>query len=77
MTLRLGVFALGLFVAIFTFAQHPFNAIQEEARIPLRDGVKLGATLFRPATEGKFPALVFRTPYNKADESMELPLKAA
>ena len=64
-------------ITIFAFAQHPFNVIQEEIRIPLRDGVKLGATLFRPAVNGKFPALVFRTPYNKADESRELPLKAA
>jgi len=43
----------------------------------MRDGVKLGATLFRPAQDGKFPALVFRTPYNRLTESKDLPLKAA
>ncbi len=39
------------------------NIVTEEVRIPLRDGVKFGATLFRPDAEGKFPALVFRSPY--------------
>lgn len=66
-----------LLLSVFTHGQHPLNVIQEEVRIPLRDGVQLGATLFRPAREGKFPALVFRTPYNKANESLEFPLSAA
>ena len=66
-----------LLFSLFAFARHPLNVIQEEVRIPMRDGVKLGATLLRPASEGKFPALVIRTPYNKATESMEFPLKAA
>lgn len=66
-----------LLLSLFVYAQHPFNVIEEEVRIPLRDGVHLGATLFRPADAGKYPALVFRTPYNKANESRELPLKAA
>jgi putative CocE/NonD family hydrolase len=66
-----------LVFAVFAFGEHPFNVIQEEIRIPLRDGIHLGATVFRPAQDGKFPALLFRTPYNKAGESRELPLKAA
>jgi uncharacterized protein len=44
---------------------HPANIIQEEVQIPLRDGVRLGATLYRPDRPGKFPALVYRTPYGK------------
>ena len=43
----------------------------------MRDGVHLGTTMFRPATDGKFPALVFRTPYNKASTTKEFALKAA
>ena len=31
----------------------------------MRDGVKLKANIYRPSKEGKFPALVFRTPYSK------------
>src|SRR3989304_3274679 len=61
------------------FSTHPFNIIQEEIRIPLRDGVKLGATLFRPDQDGKYPALLMRTPYSKDDyiSSSDFPLKAA
>ena len=57
---------------------HPFNIVKEEIRIPLRDGVHLGATLYRPDQEGKFPAIVCRTPYGKDEfDSSEFPLKAA
>ena len=33
--------------------------------VPMRDGVKLYADLYRPAREGKFPVLIVRTPYGK------------
>jgi len=70
-------FLLIVFFCAVVFAEHPLNIIQEEIRIPMRDGIKLGATLFRPGQPGKYPAIVFRTPYNKATESREFPLKAA
>lgn len=44
---------------------HHWNVIREEVQVPMRDGVKLGASLFRPDRPGKFPALVYRTPYGK------------
>jgi uncharacterized protein len=68
-----------LFCAVFIQAQHPLNLIKETVRIPLRDGVRLGATLYRPDEAGKFPAIVFRTPYSKDeyDSAAEFPLKAA
>jgi uncharacterized protein len=55
------------------------NVVVEDVRIPMRDGVTLGATLVRPQTEERLPALVFRTPYGKdrAFESAQFPLKAA
>ena len=55
------------------------NIVREEIRIPLRDGVNLGATLYRPVKEGKYPALVLRTPYGKDayDSRLTFPLKAA
>ena len=42
----------------------------KDVMIPLRDGVKLAADIYRPAldgkaVEGKFPVLLMRTPYNK------------
>ena len=33
--------------------------------LPLRDGVRLGATLLLPARSGRFPTLVYRTPYGR------------
>jgi len=67
------------FVGIQVVAQHPLNIIREEIMIPMRDGIKLGAIVYRPDQEGKFPAIVHRTPYgvDDYDSYAELPLKAA
>jgi putative CocE/NonD family hydrolase len=35
--------------------------------IPMRDGTRLAADVYRPAAEGRFPAVVERTPYNRAE----------
>jgi uncharacterized protein len=60
-------------------AQHSLNIVREDVRIPMRDGITLGAILYRPDLEGKFPALVYRTPYgiDDYDSYAEFPLKAA
>jgi putative CocE/NonD family hydrolase len=44
--------------------------IDLNVRVPMRDGVKLSADIYRPDAEGKFPALLLRTPYsnNAQDE---------
>jgi putative CocE/NonD family hydrolase len=34
--------------------------------VPMRDGVKLSSDLYFPDTEGKFPAILIRTPYNNS-----------
>jgi putative CocE/NonD family hydrolase len=41
---------------------------QESVRIPMRDGVKLAANVFRPQAGGKLPVILVRTPYNKGKE---------
>ncbi len=45
----------------------------------MRDGVKLGAIMYRPDHTGAYPALVYRTPYGaeEYDGYAEFPLKAA
>jgi uncharacterized protein len=40
--------------------------IERNVAVPVRDGVILRADVWRPATSGRFPTLVYRTPYNKA-----------
>jgi putative CocE/NonD family hydrolase len=37
----------------------------ENVPVPMRDGVKLMANIFRPKAEGQFPVVVMRTPYGK------------
>lgn len=60
-------------------AQHAYNLLREEVMIPMRDGVKLGGILYRPAQQGKYPGIVYRTPYGVDDYDgyAEFPLKAA
>ncbi|MBS1542981.1 MAG: CocE/NonD family hydrolase [Bacteroidetes bacterium] len=55
------------------------NIIREEVMIPMRDGIKLGAILYRPEGDQKHPAIVYRTPYgvDDYDAYAEFPLKAA
>lgn len=36
-----------------------------DVKVPMRDGVKLSANLFRPAGAGKLPTILVRTPYGK------------
>jgi putative CocE/NonD family hydrolase len=41
--------------------------LERNVRIPMRDGVRLAADLFRPDAPGRFPALVEYIPYRKDD----------
>jgi putative CocE/NonD family hydrolase len=41
--------------------------IERDVPVPMRDGVVLRADVYRPATGGPFPVLVYRTPYGKRD----------
>ncbi len=50
--------------------------VERNLMIPVRDGVRLAADVYRPAREGKplpgrFPALLTRTPYGKSGSSGE------
>lgn len=58
---------------------YPNVVVERDVRLTMRDGVELGATLFRPDAEGRFPALVYRTPYGQESYGQEpvFPLKAA
>ena len=47
--------------------QSPANSAQHRTNVsvPMRDGVVLRADILLPSAEGKFPALIYRTPYGK------------
>lgn len=59
-------FSLALLLAgvVLPFpAGDPF--IEKDVPVPMRDGVVLRADVWRPAASGRFPVLVYRTPYDK------------
>jgi putative CocE/NonD family hydrolase len=46
-----------------TGSQH--FTVENNVPVPMRDGIVLRADVLRPAAAGKFPVLVYRTPYGK------------
>jgi len=45
----------------------PSAASAFDVAVPMRDGVRLSANIFRPVASGKYPAILLRTPYGKGD----------
>jgi uncharacterized protein len=41
--------------------------VEAGVRVKMRDGIALVADVYRPQAEGRFPVLLQRTPYNRAD----------
>lgn len=41
--------------------------VDDNVAVPMRDGVVLRATVYRPGSGGPFPVLVYRTPYDRLD----------
>ena len=52
---------------IAAFAAGPIEQ-QLRVRIPMRDGVRLEANVFRPAGTARWPAILLRTPYGKGTQ---------
>jgi len=57
-------------------AEHHDVTVERNVAAKMRDGVTLRADIYRPKTEGKFPVLLVRTPYDKTG-SMGFGLRAA
>ena len=45
--------------------------LERNVAIPARDGVVLRADVRRPKKDGKYPVLIFRTPYDKGEGDEE------
>jgi len=57
---------LAIWFAAATAAEPPAGVqIGRDVAVPMRDGIVLRADVYRPARAGRFPVLVFRTPYGK------------
>ena len=60
------VFLPLLFLWTWAWAADQYEVtIERNVQVKMRDGVVLRADIFRPKSEGKFPVLLERTPYNK------------
>jgi len=57
-------------------AQTPDFVREKNVAVAMRDGVVLRADVWRPRGEGRFPVLVYRTPYGKDDALAEYPIFA-
>jgi putative CocE/NonD family hydrolase len=55
---------LGLALGAF-FAAAPSTIVERDVAVRMRDGVVLRAEVWRPAADGRFPVLVYRTPYDR------------
>jgi hypothetical protein len=63
----LTLLAAWILVAIPVQAEYEIQ-FEKDVMMPMRDGVKLAANIFRPKADGKFPVLLARSPYGKGDE---------
>src|SRR5882724_3701495 len=72
--------ASGLFVIVLLTFLHSATAlgsvdtsvptypvtIEFSTRVKMRDGVELSVDIYRPDSDGRFPVILARTPYNKS-----------
>ena len=55
-------------------SQPAYRVIMEaNVRVPVRDGITLATDIYRPDAPGKFPAILVRTPYNRAGGNAQPP----
>ena len=47
--------------------------VEKKVMVPMRDGVRLAADVYRPDAEGAFPVIVSRIPYGRAEPRLQLP----
>jgi hypothetical protein len=60
------VFSIASSVVCLAVAAEKPPVEKQSLAVPMRDGVKLGTDVYLPSTNGAFPVLLTRTPYNKA-----------
>ena len=63
----LGFLLLPLLATAFAVAAPAGFILRKDVAVPMRDGVVLRADILLPADHGRFPTLVYRTPYGKEE----------
>lgn len=65
----LAVSLAAMWVVVAPASGRQDSVVARDVAVPMRDGVVLRADLRRPASDGRFPTLVYRTPYGKTGTS--------
>jgi len=47
--------------------ESPFQ-FETDVKVPMRDGIRLSANVYRPKEAGRYPVILMRSPYGKMDE---------
>ena len=55
---------------LIAFAQSYNVKMEFDLKVPMRDGTKLSADIYRPDASGKFPVILLRTPYDNHSPSI-------
>lgn len=63
--MRASKLALAALLLASAVAQSPTIVKEFDVLVPMRDGVRLSANVFRPVSPERCPAILVRTPYNK------------
>ncbi len=68
---RVALLGFGVLLSLQGFGspKTPAGLEQLGVAIPMRDGARLAADIFLPRTTGRWPAVLFRTPYNRKGPS--------
>ena len=73
-----GALALSLLAAVCSAQEARQGSVFEaDVMIPMRDGTKLAANIFRPKGEGRYPVILMRTPYGKPGQDAGEPKRYA
>lgn len=64
-----------LYIVLFLVTSSLFGQVRQkfDVRMPMRNGTELSADIWLPENEGKYPAILVRTPYTKADRQPRFP----
>lgn len=66
--MRRPIIAALLFLPLAAGSKFPPAIVSSfNVSVPMRDGVRLSANVFRPGAPGRYPTVLLRTPYNKGD----------
>lgn len=63
--------AIALFGLVWSVAAQETDCDISDLMVKMTDGTELATTIYRPRTDGPFPTIVARTPYNKDGQKSE------